>query len=321
MDPITHGLVGGLIAQTTGGPRKRFWILAFLSEAPDFDVLLAPLGPWAFWLQHRGISHSLLGFVLQALFYAWVFKKWDPGAYWQRAALYFLPFLFHGFCDYLTSYGVPLLSPFSFREFSADVVPAVTIIPIIFMIAGLVPLLRAHRQGWRATRPVWAAWAVYILFSFGNRAYATHLMKPYSNGDQMTVVSGLANPFGWTAVEQRAQCCRYIAMRVNTLTRTVKPGLTLEAGTDEMPILTSLGSDLVHQFITTNRWPVARATPTANGWDVDWGKVLFSSRGVVRGQVLVKVGLDGKLIKAEHEFVFWSPVENKVPVGPVETKQ
>jgi membrane-bound metal-dependent hydrolase YbcI (DUF457 family) len=320
MDPITHGLVGGLIAKTTGGPRKRFWILAFLSEAPDFDVFLAPLGPWAFWLQHRGISHSLVGFAAQALFYAWVFQKLDPGAYWQRAALYLLPFLFHGFCDYLTSYGVPMLSPFTFREFSADIAPAVTVIPIIFMSIGLIPLLRDGRQGWRATRPVWLCWAAYLLFSLAGQAYAGHLMKPYTNGDKMTVVSGLVNPFGWTAVEQRAQCCRYVATHVNTLTRRVTPGLTLEAGTDEMPILTSLGSDLAHHFITNNRWPVARATPTANGWNVDWGKVIFSSRGLVRGQVRVQIGLDGKIVKADHIFEFWSPAENKVPVGPVETK-
>ncbi len=319
VDPLTHSLVGGLVAKTAGGSRKRFWILAFLGDAPDLDVIAAPLGSWAFWIQHRGITHSLFGFVLQALFYAGVFKKWDPGIYWKRVALYSVPLFLHGFCDYLTSYGVPLLSPFTFRDFSADVTPAITIIPIIFMLMGLVPLMRADRAGWRATRSMWGAWAIYILFSFGGQAYAGHLMQPYSNGDRMTVVAGLINPFGWTAVEQRAQCCRYVATRINVLTRKIRPGLTLEAGTDDMPILDSLGSTMVHEFIADSRWPVARATPLGSGWNVDWGKVIFSSRGIVRGQVRVQLGLDGKIIKQEHVFTFWNPTENKVPVGPVET--
>src|SRR4051794_30138701 len=101
MDPLTHALVGGMVAKTTGGPRRRFWILMLLGEVPDLDILAAPLGPWAFWLQHRGISHSLIGFVVEALFFAWAFRKWDPGAYWHRAALYSLPLFLHGFCDYL----------------------------------------------------------------------------------------------------------------------------------------------------------------------------------------------------------------------------
>jgi membrane-bound metal-dependent hydrolase YbcI (DUF457 family) len=291
----------------------------FVGEAPDLDVFAAPLGPWAFWLQHRGITHSLVGFIAQALFFAWAFRRWDPGVYWRRAALYLVPLLLHGFCDYLTSYGVPLLSPFSFHEFSADVTPSVTLIPLIFMAWGLVRLYRNGREGWGATRSLWLAWAVYVVFSFGGQAYAAHLMAPFTDGtDRVTVVSGVLNPFGWTAVEQRAQCCRYHATHINILTRSIRPGLTLEAGTDELPVVSSMQSDLVRRFVATTRWPVARTTSTPFGWDVDWGKVLFSTRGLVRAQIRAEVGLDGKLIRAEHLFEFWDPKENKVDVGPAE---
>lgn len=319
MDPLTHGLVGGLVAKTAGGSRNRLWILMFLSEAPDLDVVFSPLGSWAFFLQHRGISHSFVGVIAQAIFFAWVLKRWDPGAFWQRAALYSVPLFLHSFCDFLTSYGVPLFSPFTLRDFSADVTPAITVIPIVFMLWGLIPMIREQRQGWRYTKPIWAAWGIYLMFSFGSQAYASHLMKPYENGtDRISIVSGMLNPFGWTAVEQRADCCRYRASHINVLTRKIEPKMVLEAGTDQMAVLGSMASSEVQHFMAISRWPVARTTPTDSGWNVDWGKVIFSSRGVVRGQVRVQVGLDGKILKEGHIFEFWDPEEHEVPVGPTQ---
>src|SRR5690242_11931545 len=108
MDPLTHCLLGGMAAKTVGGSRRRFWIMVFLGAAPDLDVLASGLGSWAFALQHRGISHSLVGVFLQAVFYAWAFKSFDRGLFWRRAGHYSLPLALHVACDYLTSFGVPL---------------------------------------------------------------------------------------------------------------------------------------------------------------------------------------------------------------------
>ena len=322
MDPITHSLVGGLIAKTSGGPHWRFWILVFLSSAPDLDFLAVPLGPWAFWLQHRGITHSFFGVLMQALFYAWLFRRFDPGAYWHRAALYAVPLFLHNFCDYLTSYGVPLLSPFSFRDFSGDLAPAVTLIPALFMAWGLFRLHQQKRHGWSATRPLWAAWGLYLAFSFGSKAYASHLMKPYANGaDQLAVVSGLINPFGWTAVEQWGDCCRYRSHRINVLKNAVRPGMTLETNPADPVVAITLKSERVQRYVATNRWPVARVLPASNGWNVDWGKIIFSSRGVVRGQLRVQLGSDGKVLAEYPHFTFWNPVEHRVDVVSEENKK
>src|SRR4051812_38611963 len=120
MDPLTHCLVGGMAAKTGGTSKRRFWIMCFLGSAPDLDVFFNGLGSWAWIIQHRGITHSLLGIVLQSLFYAWVFARWDQGPYRERAIHYSLPIGAHILCDYLTAFGVPLFSPFIFKEYSAD---------------------------------------------------------------------------------------------------------------------------------------------------------------------------------------------------------
>ncbi len=165
MDPLTHSLVGGMAAKTVGTTKRRFWIMMFLGAAPDLDVVFNVFGGWAFWLQHRGISHSILGVVAQALFYSLVFQKWDKGSFAERAWHYSLPLFFHSVCDYLTSFGVPLLSPFSFQEYSADLMGGLALLPILFMSVGLVRIYQKGSFGWSATRPLWMGWLLYFMMA------------------------------------------------------------------------------------------------------------------------------------------------------------
>lgn len=310
MDPITHGLVGALSAKTLKTSRRRFWIMAFLGNAPDLDVLCVFLGPWAFWLQHRGFSHSLLGCVVQAVLCSALFMKWDQGSFTQRAAHYFMPLLLHAFCDYATSYGVPLFSPFVFREFSLDLAPAVTVIPILFMGIGLFVMHRRKTEGLRAARPMWVCWGLYFAFMVSSRAYAVTLVKQ-SEGPP-TLVAGLMNPVGWTAVVVPAPYL-YQSYRINVLTGNVKKGARLETELTSFAVQASLSSAYTKKFVGTLRWPVARVLPgEPDGWVVQWGKMIFSSRGVVRGLWAVDVSPEGSVRSEKRIVEFWDPDENKI---------
>ncbi|MCG3205335.1 MAG: hypothetical protein KCHDKBKB_02055 [Elusimicrobia bacterium] len=310
MDPITHSLVGGLVAQTVKTSRRRFWIMMFLGEAPDLDVFFGGLGPWAFWLHHRGITHSFFGVGVQAIFYALLFGIWDKGPFKQRLLHYACPLLLHACCDYLTSYGVPLLSPFDFTEFSGNLMTAITVIPLLFMSIGLMVLNRKKIEGWRATRWLWMAWGVTLLFAYSGKTQAQKIMEPFKG--HVTVVSGLLNPIGWTAVVQGASCCDYQAHWVNSITGNTREGLKVKTDLDFFPIQASLQSPQVKRFQETIRWPVARALSQADGgWIVEWGKVIFSSRGMVRGLLSVQVSTTGALSDEKRIFTFWTPNENK----------
>src|SRR3954469_7578452 len=62
MDSITQGLLGAVVAQagfrrTLGG--RAAVAGALLGTVPDFDVVTGLFGPYANWLYHRGITHSI----------------------------------------------------------------------------------------------------------------------------------------------------------------------------------------------------------------------------------------------------------------------
>jgi len=308
MDPITHCLVGALLAKSARAPRRRFWLMTLLGDLPDVDVLFAGLGPWAFWLQHRGITHSLLGVVIQAFLCGWLFARFDKGPLIERVTQYSLPLFFHLGCDYLTSYGIPLLSPFSFREFSGDLVPAVTVIPLAFMVIGLLYLHRKDRDGWSAVRPLWAAWAFYLLISMSSKTYAARLAEPVEG--PMTVVAGLVNPLKWIAVVQKGSAYTYQPYAIDVLQGKKTIGALISTSSDGSAIRASLNSAEVKRFIETVRWPVARERIRIDGVDVEWGKMIFSSRGTVRGILNVHVAKDGTVTNVDHVFDFWNPAHS-----------
>jgi hypothetical protein len=68
----------------------------------------------------------------------------------------------------------------------------------------------------------------------------------------------------------------------------------------------------VKAFLASNRWPVARVQTVPDGWNVEWGNLLFSTRGMVRAKVRVHVAANGEVLAAERIFGFWNPSENDV---------
>lgn len=300
--------MGGLVAKTAKTSRVRFWIMMFLGEAPDLDIFLGGLGPWAFWLQHRGISHSFFGVVVQALFFAVVLGRWDKGPFMERVIHYTLPLFLHVCCDYLTSYGIPLLSPFNFKEFSGNLMPAITVIPLLFMLLGLIVIARKKIEGWHSTRWLWGAWGVTLLFALAGKTHAGKLIG--ASEGQVTVVSGLINPVGWMAVVQPVPCCEYHSYWVNSLTGKRKNGPQVKVSLDDFPIKASMKSPTTQRFVETIRWPTARAIPEKDGgWRVEWGKIIFSSRGMIRGLWSVHVSSTGEVGDGKRIFNFWSPLE------------
>ena len=308
MDPITHCLVGGLTAKTIGTSKRRFWIMMFLGIAPDLDVLFNPLGGWAFWLQHRGFSHSILGLVFQSFFFAWFLKRWDSGPFKERALHYSLPLTFHVLCDYLTHYGVPLFSPFSFQDFSADLVVSLTLIPALFMAAGLVWMHYRGKDGWSAARPLWMGWVVYLFVAASGKAYAIKLVN--ASPGSVTAIPSMINPFSWAAIRQDEATRIYHTYSIDLLKGEQKTVYGVSGPTDEFPIQASLKSSEVQHFLKNSRWPVVRYSALPDGWQVEWGNLLFSSRGMVRGKWLVRLSSQGEIKETRRIFSFWDPKQH-----------
>ena len=128
MDNLTHSLVAALLSQAglkklTGRATATLVIAANL---PDIDGVYALAGTEGLAVR-RGITHGpiamlVLPLVLWGLMLA--YDRWRPGREPVRPAalllLAYIGILTHPALDWLNSYGIRLLSPFSDRWFAAD---------------------------------------------------------------------------------------------------------------------------------------------------------------------------------------------------------
>ncbi len=130
MDPVTHGLAGGLIAKSGLAHRllpaelenRGIALVAACALAPDLDAIveLSP-DPLAFLRYHRGLTHSLLGGLALAALLAMVLAPFFPGVSRRRLlVLTSVGVYIHILLDVLTSYGTVLLYPFRWERFTLD---------------------------------------------------------------------------------------------------------------------------------------------------------------------------------------------------------
>ncbi len=311
MDPLTHCLVGGMAAKSVGTSKRRFWVMFLLGGAPDLDIIFNQLPGWAWAIQHRGITHSLVGVVLQTVFYAWLLRRWDAGPMKERMAMYALPLFAHVLCDYLTAFGVPWFAPFSFHEYSADLMTGLMVVPMFIMGVGLILAHRKDLAGWHGTRQIWAGWALYLFMAISGKAYAAKLAAAQG----AIALPSTASPFQWSVVYPDSASQSYQRFDVDLFHGRRMSRAPVPMPGKEFPIQASLVSPEVREFLQGNRWPVARAVAVSNGWNVEWGNLLFSTRGMVRAKVRVHVAPNGDVLSNERIFGFWDPAESDFSVA------
>ena len=187
MDNITHTLAGGLLAEMGLKRQSRFAFAACLlgANAPDIDVfapLVLPVDGIAF---HRGPLHSIVAIpVLAAALTAilWLLDRlWsNPKALPFRPAALFLVSLIavatHPFLDWLTTYAIEILWPFSTRWYSGDAIFIIDWVYWLLLIGGICwSTWRWRRHLPHPGRPAQIAGillAAYIAFNLAESAIA-----------------------------------------------------------------------------------------------------------------------------------------------------
>lgn len=115
MDPVTHivsGALGGRALRDRFPTRLVYALCILAAWIPDIDNFVG-LGPEEYLLHHRGITHSVLGILVQALLLTGVFRlfgKTFPPLKTFLAALGLLTL--HVWLDVVTTYGTQVLAPF-----------------------------------------------------------------------------------------------------------------------------------------------------------------------------------------------------------------
>lgn len=160
MDTVTQMLFGATVAQV--GFRRRLGRKALAAGAlialvPDLDVAAGWFaGPFANWVHHRGVTHSLffgptVGLLLALGLWLWWRRREpdrrpDPQVLQAWVWLTVAALVTHPIIDVFTSYGTQLLAPFSRHRFAIDAMPIIDPIYSLALVAALVVGIVAKRR-------------------------------------------------------------------------------------------------------------------------------------------------------------------------------
>ena len=211
MDPITQGLLGGIVAQALANKNKSFSKQALFCGvvgglAPDLDILIRSESDPLLSLEfHRHFTHSLafipIGGLLVSLFLYFLFfrkRKFIEIFFFSTAG-----FATHGLLDACTTYGTRLFWPFSDYRVSWDCMsiidPIYTVTLLIFVI------ISAWKKSENIARTGFILSMLYICFGIYQHESATKIANSLALERNHTithhqVMPTLANLFLWRSV-------------------------------------------------------------------------------------------------------------------------
>ena len=175
MDPFSHLLLGYLLGFGIWGPGQLQYVVAaaIAGGLPDADIALYPLSRRFPLLRHRGVSHSIFGVTIIAAVGCVVVPRamgWGLGPDFSRGPplVFFVAMevggLSHVFLDSLDHWSVPILAPFSQREYQFDVDRIVNVGSMAFTVVGYGVML--YERG-RVPVELWVATTWVLLGAVG----------------------------------------------------------------------------------------------------------------------------------------------------------
>ena len=201
MDNLTHSLAGAVLGQM--GLKKKTGLgmatLIIAANIPDIDAIAVLMGGHQHLAIRRGFTHGPIAMVVLPLVLTAImiwFDRWQTGRGkrpearlplhkgWLLALAY-IGTLSHPALDWLNSYGVRVLEPFSSTWIAGDSIFIIDIWIWITLIAGVwISRRREKKQSGNWQRPAWISFAAICAYIFANgaitgvaEARTTHWLK------------------------------------------------------------------------------------------------------------------------------------------------
>jgi inner membrane protein len=176
MDNLTHSFAGALLAQM--GLKKlsarATATLVIAANIPDIDAVATLLGTESLAMR-RGLTHgpialAILPLLLTGLVLAW--NRWRPAAEPVRPLplllCAYIGTLSHPALDWLNSYGIRLLEPFSSTWYAGDTLFIIDLWVWAALIGCWVWSRRREKRGGDWQRPAWLGFAAIGTYIFAN---------------------------------------------------------------------------------------------------------------------------------------------------------
>ncbi|MGB5723112.1 MAG: metal-dependent hydrolase [Parasphingorhabdus sp.] len=185
MDNLTHSLAGAVLGQM--GLKKKTGLgmatLIIAANIPDIDAVATLLDGVQHLAIRRGITHGPIAMLVLPLLLTAImigFDRWQTRRGKRPAdrlpihkgwllALAYIGCLSHPALDWLNSYGIRLLEPFSSQWFYGDSIFIIDIWIWAAFIAGVWVSRRREKKGsgdWK--RPAWISFAAVCAYIFAN---------------------------------------------------------------------------------------------------------------------------------------------------------
>jgi len=299
MDPVTHittGALAGRVLAPRLGTRWAYLLCILAAWLPDVDNFVG-LSPENYLLHHRGITHSLVGILVQALVLAGVFRMVHKAFTPLKTFAVALGLLAaHVWLDVVTTYGTQVLAPFDTTRFQWG---AVFIIDPLLTLGGLVFLAIALRRPRAGARVAAIGLALMLLYPVACRSVRDAvegslpaLMAQRGVAyDTLDVTTDAFSPFYWKVMLTRGD--DLLVGSVSAL-----PALHDDFGFETLrradPALLARLGDEASFFATWGwfaQWPVMDEAPTPAGRDVTFIDARFLSRQPLARRIMDARGL------------------------------
>jgi inner membrane protein len=314
MDPVTHGLLGLNIGKLFPERRGMLMVIIIASVLPDIDYLAWIGGADTFMRFHRGITHGFLALFVVPGILSFAFLKLDQKKRKSKKnqpglLLYygvgFAGYLAHIVLDFLSPYGVRLLSPLDGRMFSLDLVlvldPVIT--GVLLLFSSWIYFSKKVPPG-RLTTVAIASLAVLVLYT-GVRYYYHESAEDFVKSKQQEyrvhrIVPQPGDIMGWWFVASGHGEIK--TGYADLLTDHVSVYRTYPAqGLDET-IEATRKLNVVGTFLRFSRSPYAEKIQTQEGTTVIWRDLAFSYLPGERFAARVKIDPKGVVISKKVLF-------------------
>lgn len=290
MDNVCHSLLGAALGKAGLARRTPLGMttLVVANNLPDVDVAVFATDTLAMSFR-RGWTHGvpaqlLLPIVLTAivvvcdrLFRRHATERVKAG---QILLLSYVGVLLHVFLDFLNSYGVRLLMPFSERWFYGDALYIVD--PIMYVTLGLGWWLAARREKkgkphpFKPARIGLAVAAIYIVTMLGSNVIArrevrqglTRAGRPENTRFMVTPV--FANPFEREVIVDIGDRYEKGMLWFRPLPHFRPAGFGVPTGLDAPAVQPLLQLPRARAFLRWSRFPFVQATPQEGVWLNDY---------------------------------------------------
>jgi inner membrane protein len=276
VDPICHTLAGAAIGEAGLKHRTALGMTTLLvaANAPDIDIAVLATGTLQMYFR-RGWTHGVVAMVVLPILLTGLMLLWDRWVRQRRAdppppvdgtqvlLLAYIGMLSHPFLDYLNSYGVRLLKPFSDHWFYGDALYIID--PWMYVLLGGAVML-AHVSGREGRPRPWIARlglafaAAYIAVMLASNIWARHVVETglarAGRADARFMVTPvLVNPFRREVIIDAGDRYERGFVWFEPTPRFRPAGFGVSKGLDDPAANRAMLTPLAQQFLMWSRFP------------------------------------------------------------------